>query len=122
MNRSRAREFAIKNIYQHLVSLDDAQTILEMYQNNDPFLLELTNNVIYYKDELLNEIKAHLGKGWSIERLYYIDLAILLLGSYELKYSDVEKRIIIDEAIKLAKKYCDDNAYKFINSVLDKIA
>ncbi len=121
MNRSRSREFAIKNIYQHLISLDEAKKIIEMYQNDDPFLLELTTNTIFYKEELQDEIAKYLKKGWTLKRLHYIDLAILLLGSYEIKYTDLPREVAINEAVKLAKKYCDDDSYKFINSVLDKL-
>lgn len=121
MIRSRARELAFKNIYQHLISKDDAATIMSMYQHDDLFLTSLTYGVIDHKDELDSLIISNLKDNWTIDRLHYTDHAILLLATFELKHTDVERQIIINEAIILAKKYCDDDIYKFINGVLDNI-
>ena len=70
-------------------------------------------------DEL---IKEHLSASWSMERINKVTLAILRISIYEIKYQNfVPKKIVIDEAVNIAKDYGPDDSYKFINAVLDKI-
>ena len=77
----------------------------------------IANNLEKYKAE----VAKHLKKGWSLDRLSKMELAILLVGCYELLETDQSKEVIINEAIELSKKYCDDDVYKFVNGVLNKI-
>ena len=49
------------------------------------------------------------------------DRAILLMACCEIDLETAQKPIVIDEAVTLAKKYCDDDTYKLINGVLDKL-
>ena len=73
-------------------------------------------------DEIDKLIEAHLASNWTFERLNKVALAILRVGTYEIKYQkNVSSKIIIDEAVNIAKEYGTDDSYKFINAVLDKI-
>lgn len=54
-------------------------------------------------------------------RLSYIDQAILLVGTSEYNLNKDNKKIIIDEAVRIAKEYSDDDSYKYINGVLDNL-
>jgi N utilization substance protein B len=66
-------------------------------------------------------IKSHL-KNWNFDRLNRVDLAILRMSVYSLKYQqDIPPSIVIDEAIDIAKEYGTDDSYRFINGVLDAI-
>ena len=56
-----------------------------------------------------------------MDRLNKVDQAILLLGIYELKYTDTPSVVAINEAIELSKKYSDEAVTKMINGVLDKV-
>ena len=72
--------------------------------------------------EIDKVITSHLASDWSIDRLSRVTLALLRIGTYEIKYqSNVPSKIIIDEAVNIAKDYGTDDSYKFINAVLDKI-
>ena len=72
--------------------------------------------------EIDKVITSHLASDWSIDRLNRVTLALLRIGTYEIKYqSNVPSKIIIDEAVNIAKDYGTDDSYKFINAVLDKI-
>ena len=51
----------------------------------------------------------------------YIDQAILLVGTSEYNLNKDNKKIIIDEAVRIAKEYSDDDSYKYINGVLDNL-
>lgn len=68
-------------------------------------------------DTLINKY----AKNWTVSRMNKIDVNILRLAIYELMFADekIDKAIIIDEAIELAKDYGTDKSYKFINGLLD---
>lgn len=68
-------------------------------------------------DDMLN---GHL-KEWNISQIGSVERAILRLGTYEMKFTDTDKAVIINEAIELAKELGSDSAPKFINGVLDAI-
>ena len=71
--------------------------------------------------ELLDtEIQKHL-KDWSYKSIGKVEKAIMRLGAYEIMIAKTDKRIIINEAIELAKALADDKSPKFINAVLDSI-
>ena len=58
--------------------------------------------------------------GWTIDRIDKTGAAILRMGLYELKFTDTPEVVVINEAVELSKKYCDDAVRKIINAVLDK--
>ena len=58
---------------------------------------------------------------WKFERLGYIERAILILAYVEHKYLEFPKPVAIDIAIKLSRKYADEESYKFINAVIENI-
>ena len=61
-------------------------------------------------------------KNWVLERVNYVDKAILRLSAYSLLYQkDIPSAVVIDEAINLAKDFGTDDSYKFVNAVLDSI-
>ena len=70
-------------------------------------------------DEL---IKNHLSANWTLERINKVTLAILRTSIYEMKFqTGSEPKIVIDEAVNIAREYGLEDSYKFINAVLDKI-
>ena len=78
-----------------------------------------TLNNIENIDELID---SHLSANWSRDRINKVALAILRTSIYELKFVEGSNpKIVIDEAINIAKEYGADDSFKFINAVLDKI-
>lgn len=72
--------------------------------------------------EELDEIILSICKGWRIERLGKTELAILRLAVYEVKKDeDIPTGVAINEAVELTKKYCNENAPRFVNGVLAKL-
>ncbi len=66
-------------------------------------------------------IRAYVS-AWDFDRISRVDLAILRISVYALLYQkDIHPSIIIDEAVSIAKEFGKDDAYKFINAVLDNI-
>ncbi|MDO4616520.1 MAG: transcription antitermination factor NusB [Lachnospiraceae bacterium] len=96
---------------QLIPSEEDTVYIREKYQLIQEKLPEI--------DELINSSS----KGWKTGRMNKVDLSILRLAAYEVKYDDrVPVGVAINEAVELAKKYGGDNSPAFINGVLGKIA
>jgi len=74
-------------------------------------------------DNLLSidsEIQKHL-KGWDYKSIGKVEKAIMRLAAFEIMIEGTDKRIIINEAIELAKALADDKSPRFINAVLDAI-
>ncbi|WP_162140291.1 transcription antitermination factor NusB [Haploplasma axanthum] len=116
-NLKNMREDLINYLYQKdLLSLEDLEIEdLETY--------EAFNDINNKLNEIDDIISANLFN-YSIDRLSYIDRAIIRLATYELKFSDVAPAVIINEAIKLTKKYSDlddEKQHKFNNKVIDNI-
>ncbi|MFP4563855.1 MAG: transcription antitermination factor NusB [Spirochaetia bacterium] len=73
------------------------------------------------KDEIDALIEEHL-ENWELKRLSRVDLALLRLGCYSLRYQhDVPASVTIDEAVDIAKEFGSEDSYKFINGVLDGV-
>ena len=130
MKRSRMREESFKLIYSLEIQKDkDVKDQLELYLENsqieDENAIEYMNDVVLgidkNKEKILETIKKHLKSDWKIERISKIDLCILKLAIYEIKYKDLPYKVAINEAVELAKKYGEDTSGNFINGVLANI-
>ena len=126
MNRHEIRERLVFSVYQHLLLKKDMNsTVVDSFNVEsalelDEYVLNVAKTVEDNEKTFIEQIGTHL-KRWNFNRLNYIDQAILLVSAAELKLAVNDKAIIIDEAINLAKKYSDDDAYKYINGVLDQL-
>ena len=87
---------------------------------NKPYVDELVAGVQAHADEVDRLISAH-AIGWSLERITRVDLAILRLAAYEMKFGGTPSAVAIDEAVEKAKKYSTEKAGTFINGVLGAI-
>lgn len=77
---------------------------------------------ISHIDEIDKLIENHLSASWSMDRISRVALAILRTSVYEILFQNgAETKIVIDEAVNIAKDFDTDDSYKFINAVLDKI-
>lgn len=106
--------------------LDAALAVYEQYfagpGEHDPFALELVrgcHGALEAIDAKIREVSRH----WRLERMARVDRNILRLGTYELMYlAEVPRKVTLNEAVELAKRYGDENSPAFINGVLDRIA
>ena len=92
--------------------------------NQDPFkeyIRESVKGVEENKEAILKLIEKNLKSDWKIERISKIDLSILKLAIYEIKYKEVPYKVAINEAVELAKKYGEDNSKTFVNGILASI-
>lgn len=120
MKRAEARELAFKSIYSKFFIYEE-QEDTEAAQESSEFVNNIIANFQEHKDEINNKISSHL-KGYTLERVYKIDLAILVLAVIELDYiKENPKQVIINEAVELAKKFSTEKSPRFINGVLADI-
>ena len=92
---------------------------------------KIRHNQLEFAKELYSGIKINLSsvdevinnylREWNLNEIGNIERAILRLATYEILYSELDDAVIINEAIELAKKLCNDTSPKFINGVLDAI-
>ncbi len=125
MKRHEEREKAMIVVYQHLLTgcdlVESMEDIFKMSKDEiSDFAKLLINNSIANKDRYEGYINEVL-EGWTFNRLGYIEQAILLIGCTEFDNKTAQMPVIIDEAVIMAKKYCDMEAYKLINGVLEKL-
>lgn len=84
-------------------------------------IMKVSMDLMEHLDAIDEEI-GKLSKGWNISRLGKTELSILRLATYELKFDDqVPRKVAINEAVELAKKYCNEKAAPFINGILGQI-
>ena len=112
------------SLYQHfLLQKDIKQCVYDNCETNeiDPFLYTVTIDAVAYRDVYIDKINEALRQDWTFDRLGFVEQAILLMAACELDLETAPKAIVIDEAVTLAKKYCDDETYRLINGVLDPL-
>ena len=123
--RSRAR--VVQAIYQWLLSGEDIKKIEQQFLNQKEgkiskaffsnLLMNIPKNIALLEDIILPSLDR------SVDELGPTDKAILYLGVYELKFQlEVPYRVVINEAVELAKLYGAEGSFKLVNSSLDKIA
>ncbi len=129
MGRRETREKAMKFLYQIQIQKDDIEEQIDRFiveynikeETDKEYMLNVVHGVIREQQALDQLISRHL-KGWTIGRIPKVDLAIIRLSSYEMKFrEDIPNNVSINEAVEMAKKYCDDQSKAFINGVLGKI-
>lgn len=123
-SRHKLRETGMRALYQaFLLNKDIKQCVYDNCEVNeiDPFLYTITIDAMKYRDVYIAKINQALRDDWIFERLGYVEQAILIMACCELDLEVSPRAIVIDEAITLAKKYCDEETYKLINGVLDHL-
>lgn len=127
MTRNEKREIIIKILYETIMlekantnyNLDDL--VSELTEEKDEFITETLKNILSNKDNIIEVSNKYLKDKWEFSRLAVPDQAIIMLGVYELLYTDTPNKVAIDEAIELSKKYSNDDIPKVINGILDSV-
>ena len=139
MSRRNGRVIAFQAVYSWDVtkaSLDELLTFSWLQKDSESEENQLSENAkeertfasliiagtISHIDEIDKLIESHLSSSWSMERISRVALAILRTSVYEILFQNgAEPKVVIDEAVNIAKDFDTDDSYKFINAVLDKI-
>ena len=131
MSRRSVRKQLFKLVFriefQELAEMDEqARLFFEDDENGNDESKDEVQNKLKSILELLPDIDKSIREnltGWTLERVGKVELAILRLAVYEMKYDDeVPVSVAINEAVELAKQYGPDEAPGFINAVLSKLA
>lgn len=94
---------------------------VEPGENEVEYMNAMFEGVMSRTEEIDEKISS-FSKGWTLDRITRVDLAILRLGTYELMLGKVPAGVVINEAVELANEYSTDKAGAFINGVLGNIA
>ncbi len=130
MNRTAIREKAFKLIYSlEIQKKDNLEDQIALYFESEnienieakEYIEDAVLGIEKNKKEIIGLIEKNLKSDWKIERISKIDLAILKLAIYEIKYKDLPFKVVINEAVELAKKYGEDSSKNFVNGILASI-
>lgn len=109
----------MKNDFDLVEVIED--TMEKNYSDVSVFVKEVVVKCVKNYNEIYNLILPNCTT-WKMERINLVVISILMLGITEYKYiGNVDKSVIIDVCVKLAKKYADEKDYRFVNALLDKI-
>ncbi len=129
MNRTARREMAFKLIYSLEIQKSSNAEEIELFIENNAilenedkeYIKEMANGIKENNQDISNTIQKNLKKDWTIERISKVDLSILKLAIYEIKYKNIPFKVAINEAVELAKRYGEDQSSSFINGVLANV-
>lgn len=130
MNRTAIREQTFKLIYSlEIQKQEDLEEAIELYEESNQitdekakaYIADAVFGIEKNKDEIIHQIEKNLKSDWKLARISKIDLTILKLAIYELKYTEIPYKVAINEAVELAKKYGEDSSKNFVNGVLASV-
>lgn len=131
-SRRLARECALKFLFSFDLLREDVESVLTRFKDHvddyrkldahQLFFEQIIRGVVKYLDLLDVAIEEH-SEHWRVSRMTYVDRNILRIATFELLYQkELSSKIIINEAIEIAKRFGDTSSPAFINGVLDAIA
>lgn len=128
MKRKTARENAFILLFEKAIKVDETfeEIFTKATEERSLEVDEYVKKIFFGNAENEKIIDMKIDEcllGWKKERVSFVAKAILKLATYELMFmDDIPVKVSINEAIELSKKYDDDNAYVFVNGVLNKVA
>ena len=129
MEEMTKRELAFCYIYSQEIQGQNSKSQVKLFLDSTEvedgrareYVKEIASGIKENDEEITNMIAKNLKSGWTIDRISTVDLALLKLAIYEIKYKQVPFKIIINEVVNMAKKYGEETSPAFINGVLAKI-
>jgi len=122
---AKLRELVMQALYQKEMTGSSNTDLIKQFKQNyknlnlknfETYLKEIKKNIL----DIDSTIDKHTNI--NIDQISKIELAILKQAIYEIKNSNLDKPVIISEAIRLAKRFGQDSSHKFVNALLDKAA
>ena len=132
MTRTQTRQLAFELLYsleiQKVTKEEQEEQInlfLEGQEKNDEkvreYILDIVKGITNNAEEIQNLISKNLKEKWELSRISKINLTILKLAIYEMVYNKLPYKIVVNEAVELAKKYGEDTSPAFVNGILANI-
>lgn len=130
MNRSEMRENAFKLIYSlEIQKTEKLEEQIELfYESNEikdketqKYISDVIFGINKNEEQILKQIEQNLKDDWKLSRISKMDLSILKLAIYEIKYNEIPYKVAINEAVELAKKYGEEKSKNFVNGILASV-
>ena len=130
MNRSAIRENTFKLIYSlEIQKAENIEEQIELFFESNNIKDEEAKKYIKTeilgieenKAEILSDIEKNLKEEWKLNRISKMDLSVLKLAIYEIKFGQIPYKVVINEAVELAKSYGEDKSKNFVNGILASI-
>ncbi|MCA9191466.1 MAG: transcription antitermination factor NusB [Planctomycetales bacterium] len=126
--RRRAREVVLQVLYEDDLNPEQDSTVADQFlvarlRGNRPlveFARQLFSSVLRNRRDIDKALSAK-ATNWSLRRMAAIDRNILRIGAYEIMKTNTPGRVVINEAVELAKRYGDKQSSQFVNGILDRI-
>ncbi len=129
MEEMTKRELAFCYIYSQEIQKQNSKSQVKLFLDSTEvvdgkareYVKEIAKGIKENDEEITKIISENLKSGWTIDRISTVDLSLLKLAIYEIKYIKTPYKIIINEVVNMAKKYGEETAGSFINGVLAKV-
>ncbi len=126
--RVRARRCAVQALYQWIITGTSPESIVaefvaerELIKVDVDYFAQLSREIPRHYEALLADIECAIDREWL--RIDPVERAVLLLSTYELRHCpQIPWRVVVNEGVELSKMFGADEAHRYINGVLDKIA
>jgi len=127
-NRRYSRELVVQFLYLTEMNEGKIENQLKSFWENNScqeedvrfFTEDILRNIFNYKEEIDIQLEKY-SDNWTLSRMAVIDRNLLRMAASELMYSKVPPKVVIDEAVEIAKKYGTVDSPNFINGVLDRV-
>ena len=125
--RRRAREVALQILFEDDVNTRGTVAELETFLHgrlNNPIMERFSQELIFGTRQRMDEIDERLSEiaaNWSLKRMSGTDRNVLRLAAYEILYTETPFRVVVNEAIELAKRFGAGQSGPFVNGILDKL-
>lgn len=132
ISRNKEHELIMTSIYDALIYIDSGETFSVEEIMESVFENQKYDDISYFSKEVVIKSLSHLNEiieifqknmpKWKFSRLNTLERAILLMSYTNFKLvGNVDKKVVIDTAVKLSKKFLDKADYKFVNAILDNV-
>lgn len=129
MNRTEMRELAFKLLYQIEIQKELNDKDIEIFLDNNEidekpareYIIDVINGSMEKNSNITLLIEKNLKEDWKLERISKVNLSILKLAIYEMVYKKLPYKVVINEAVELAKKYGEEQSGSFVNGVLASV-
>ncbi len=129
MEEMTKRELVFCYIYSQELQHENSKSQVKLFLDSvevengrtREYVKEIAKGIKEKDEEITQMISQNLKAGWTIDRISTVDLALLKLAIYEIKYAKIPFKVAINEAVNLAKKYGEEQSASFINGVLAKV-
>ncbi len=130
MKRSAIRELTFRLIYSLEIQKEpNLEEQIQLYlecneveeQEAKEYIRDAVIGINKNIGEIVKLIEKNLKADWNIDRISKVDLSLLKLAIYEIKYKKIPYKVAINESLELAKKYGEESSKNFINGILASI-